>query len=160
MSASCSMKPRSPQRSRWFELAERHLIPNGLRVATGTNAYFAELNRQRPPRGAVACYSINPQVHTFDDLSLVETLEAQPATVESALQFCDRDLIVSPITLRPRFNPNATDPAKQREDPSSQPILAKARYSAQRGQLAAWRGCSRSIASRASPFMKLPVLAA
>ena len=104
---------------RRFELAERELAPNGLRVATGTNAYFAELNRQRPPRGAVVCYSINPQVHTFDDLSLVETLEAQPATVESALQFCDRELIVSPITLRPRFNPNATDPAKQREDPSS-----------------------------------------
>ena len=105
--------------ARWFELAERHLIPKGLRVATGTNAYFAELNRQRPPRGATACYSINPQVHTFDDLSLVETLEAQPVTVESALQFCDRDLIVSPITLRPRFNPNATDPAKQSEDLSS-----------------------------------------
>jgi D-apionolactonase len=105
--------------ARWFELAERHLIPKGLRVATGTNAYFAELNRQRPPRGAIACYSINPQVHTFDDLSLVETLEAQPVTVESALQFCDRDLIVSPITLRPRFNPNATDPAKQSEDLSS-----------------------------------------
>ena len=105
--------------ARWFELAERHLVPKGFRVATGTNAYFAELNRQRPPRGAIACYSINPQVHTFDDLSLVETLEAQPVTVESALQFCDRDLIVSPITLRPRFNPNATDPAKQREDPST-----------------------------------------
>jgi hypothetical protein len=105
--------------ARWFELAERELTSNGFRLATGTNAYFAELNRQRPPKGAVACYSINPQVHTFDDLSLVETLEAQPATVESALQFCDRDLIVSPITLRPRFNPNATDPSKQGEDPSS-----------------------------------------
>ena len=105
--------------ARWFELAERHLIPKGVRVATGTNAYFAELNRQRPSKGAIACYSINPQVHTFDDLSLVETLEAQPVTVESALQFCDRDLIVSPITLRPRFNPNATDPAEQREDLSS-----------------------------------------
>jgi D-apionolactonase len=105
--------------ARWFELAERHLVPKGLRVATGTNAYFAELNRQRPPKGVIACYSINPQVHTFDDLSLVETLEAQPVTVESALQFCDRDLIVSPITLRPRFNPNATDPAKQGQDPSA-----------------------------------------
>lgn len=105
--------------SRWFELAERELTPHGFRLATGTNAYFAELNRERPPREAIACYSINPQVHTFDDLSLCETLEAQPATVESALQFCDRELIVSPITLRPRFNPNATDPAKQREDPSS-----------------------------------------
>jgi hypothetical protein len=105
--------------SRWFELAQRELAPHGFRVGTGTNAYFAELNRQRPPRGAIACYSINPQVHAFDDLSLFETLEAQPATVESAFQFCDREVIVSPITLRPRFNPNATDPIKQREGHSS-----------------------------------------
>jgi D-apionolactonase len=104
----------------WLDLAERHLGQHGFRLATGTNAYFAELNRQRPPRRAHACYSINPQVHTFDDLSLLETLEAQPSTVESAAQLCDGALIVSPITLRPRFNPNATDPAKQRELPSSE----------------------------------------
>jgi D-apionolactonase len=103
----------------WLDLAERHLGQNGFRLATGTNAYFAELNRQRPPRRAHACYSINPQVHTFDDLSLLETLEAQPSTVESAAQFCDGALIVSPITLRPRFNPNATDPTKQQELPST-----------------------------------------
>jgi D-apionolactonase len=101
----------------WFDLAERHLGASGFRLATGTNAYFAELNRQRPPRQAVACYSINPQVHTFDDLSLLETLEAQPSTVESVAEFCDRELVLSPITLRPRFNPNATDPAKQKELP-------------------------------------------
>jgi D-apionolactonase len=105
--------------SQWLDLAERHLGENGFRLATGTNAYFAELNRQRPPRRAHACYSINPQVHTFDDLSLLETLEAQPSTVESAAQLCDGNLILSPITLRPRFNPNATDPAKQRELPST-----------------------------------------
>ena len=105
--------------SRWLDLAERHLGENGFRLATGTNAYFAELNRQRPPRRAHACYSINPQVHTFDDLSLLETLEAQPSTVESAAQFCDGALILSPITLRPRFNPNATDPTKQQELPST-----------------------------------------
>jgi D-apionolactonase len=105
--------------SQWFDLAERNLGQNGFRLATGTNAYFAELNRQRPPRRAQACYSINPQVHTFDDLSLLETLEAQPFTVESAAQFCDGALIISPITLRPRFNPNATDPTKQQELPSS-----------------------------------------
>ena len=105
--------------SQWFDLAQRQLGSSGFRLATGTNAYFAELNRQRPPRQAVVCYSINPQVHTFDDLSLLETLEAQPSTVESAAEFCDRELILSPITLRPRFNPNATDPAKQKELPSA-----------------------------------------
>ena len=101
---------------RWFELAERNLASHGFRLATGTNAYFAELNRQRPPRGATACYSLSPQVHAFDYLSLVETLEAQSATVESARQFCDRELVISPITLRPRFNPNATSVSQESED--------------------------------------------
>ncbi len=100
----------------WLELAERNLAPHGFRLATGTNAYFAELNRHRPPRNAVVCYSFNPQVHAFDDLSLIETLEAQPATVQSALQFCDQGLILSPVTLRPRFNPNATSSSQEPED--------------------------------------------
>ena len=104
---------------RWIELAQRELAPHGFRVGAGTNAYFAELNRERPPGGVIASYSINPQVHAFDDMSLFEALEAQASTVESAVQFCDRQLIISPITLRPRFNPNATDPAKQQEDPLS-----------------------------------------
>jgi len=100
--------------AKWVELASR-LLP-GFQLATGTNAYFAELNRQRPPRDFPACYSINPQVHAFDDLSLIENLEAQSATVESALQFCDRGLFISPITLRPRFNPNATSQTEEPND--------------------------------------------
>jgi hypothetical protein len=59
----------------------------------------------------VVAYSINPQVHAFDNASLTETLAAQGTTATSARQFCgDRPLIVSPITLQPRFNPNATGP--------------------------------------------------
>ena len=94
--------------SQWLDLAERHLGQNGFRLATGTNAYFAELNRQRPPRRAHACYSINPQVHTFDDLSLLETLEAQPSTVESAAQFCDGEADPladhAPSSIQPKRN--------------------------------------------------------
>ena len=101
--------------SRSFEIAKRYLGPRGFPLATGTNAYFAELNGQRPPLGAAVCYSVSPQVHAFDDLSLMETLEAQPATVESAAQFCDDGIVISPITLRPRFNPNATSPADRQE---------------------------------------------
>ena len=53
--------------------------------------------------------SLNPQVHAFDNASLVETLEAQKWTVESARKFVGGlPISVSPITLRPRFNPNAT----------------------------------------------------
>ena len=82
-------------------------------VVAGTNAYFAELNRgPTPPEIADAvCYSINPQVHAFDDASLAETLGAQAYTVESARNFAGgKPVVVSPVTLRPRFNPNATGP--------------------------------------------------
>ena len=79
----------------------------------GTDAFFAELNRSRPPRDGfdLVCYSINPQAHAFDNASLVESLAAQAVTLESARAFCGpTPLAISPVTLRPRFNPNATGP--------------------------------------------------
>jgi hypothetical protein len=116
--------------SRSFEIAKLLLASRGFRLATGTNAYFAELNRQQPPRGATICYSLNPQVHAFDDLSLMETLEAQPATVESASQFSDEGIVISPITLLPRFNPNATAPPdrlnREPVDPRQKTVFAAA----------------------------------
>lgn len=79
-------------------------------IAYGTNAYFAELNRNRPalPSQSLVCYSLNPQVHAFDELSLCETFAGQRSTVESAWEDFGRRIVISPITLRPRFNPNAT----------------------------------------------------
>ena len=97
--------------ARWVELARRY-IPDA-KIGAGTNAYFTELNRERPPVEVAdfVCYSINPQVHAFDNASLVETLETQGQTVESTRQFDGGiPIAVTPITLRPRFNPNATGP--------------------------------------------------
>ncbi len=81
-----------------------------VQIVVGTNAYFAELNRGRPSlvSGCKVCYSMNPQVHAFDNLSLAETLEAQRATVDSAVSVFNTDVVISPVTFRPRFNPNAT----------------------------------------------------
>lgn len=99
----------------WVQLARQALAsydPNAL-IGAGTNVYFTELNRSRPPVHAldVVAYSLNPQVHAFDNNSLSETLAAQAATVASARQFCgDLPLAISPVTLQPRFNPNATGP--------------------------------------------------
>ena len=101
--------------ARWVQIARRYLStydPNA-KIATGTNAYFTELNRDRPPVEALdgVCYSINPQVHAFDNASLVETLETQARTVDSARPFVGNlPVMVTPITLKPRFNPNATGP--------------------------------------------------
>jgi len=99
----------------WFEAMRSVLRPVTPRAAwaLGTNANFAELNRGRPPEGLAdwICYSINPQVHAFDDDSLVETLAAQRDTVLSARRFASRSKVaVSPVTLKPRFNAVATGP--------------------------------------------------
>jgi hypothetical protein len=86
------------------------LTPDAAFVG-GTDAYFAELNRRRPPLEVcdAVSFSINPQVHAFDDLSLIETLPMQGLVVRDARAFCaDRPVLVSPVTLRPRYNPNAT----------------------------------------------------
>ena len=79
----------------------------------GSRAYFTELNRATLPLGAmeVVGYTLNPQVHAFDNASLTESLAAQAETVRSARAIVgDRSLAVGPITLSPRFNPNASGP--------------------------------------------------
>lgn len=100
---------------RWITLAEKTIRDREptAKIGSGTNAYFTQFNRGRPPIRSLdlVCYSINPQVHAFDNRSLVETLEAHGATVESARQFVGQlPLAVSPVTLRPRSNPSATAP--------------------------------------------------
>ena len=97
--------------AQWVGLARRYLTCT--KIGAGTNAYFTDLNRGRPPVDALdlVCYSINPQVHAFDNSSLTETLEAQAVTVESTRQFTDGlPIAVTPVTLLARFNPNATGP--------------------------------------------------
>ena len=76
-------------------------------VIAGTNIYFNELNRHRIPPGPAdgLAWSVNPQIHAFDDMSLMENLQAQPATIATARLFAPGTaLYVTPITLRPRFN--------------------------------------------------------
>lgn len=95
--------------AKWVDLARQYL--KRAPVGGGTDAFFAELNRARPEMSHLdfLCYSINPQVHAFDDSSLVENLAGQAQTVESALQFsAGKPVAVTPVTFKPRFNPNAT----------------------------------------------------
>ena len=101
---------------RWVNAARERLRPvtPSAGFAAGTRAWFAELNRNRPDpgTGAFPCYSLNPQVHAFDNLSLIETLAAQPVTVQSARQFSPLPVVISWISLRPQCNPNATGPSQ------------------------------------------------
>ena len=104
-------KTEASTSAQWVDLARRYLT--GTKIGAGSNAYFTDLNRGRPPVDALdlVCYSINPQVHAFDNSSLIETLAAQAVTVESARQFVGGlPIAVTPVTLLARFNPNATGP--------------------------------------------------
>lgn len=78
----------------------------------GTDAFFTELNRSSLDISGLdgVTYSVNPQVHAFDDQSLVETLEAQNHTVSTARhKYPGKKVNVSPVTFRTRWNPNATE---------------------------------------------------
>jgi len=104
--------------AKWIRLARTYLAgySPAAKVGAGTNVYFTELNRGRPPVQELdlVSYSLNPQVHAFDNASLVETLETQRWAVASARQFTgDVPLAISPVTLKPRFNPDATGPTPQ-----------------------------------------------
>lgn len=93
-------------------------IDKKVLVGGGTEAWFAELNRNRPPIDLVdfIFWSVTPQVHALDSSSLIENLAAQKVVVDSAFQFAKNiPLVVGPITLKMRFNPNATSPQKQNQ---------------------------------------------
>jgi len=80
-------------------------------VGTGTDGYFTQLNRNRPVgfQPDVIAYSVNPQVHAFDNASLIETLAALETTVATARSFApDAQIAVTPITFKIRHNPDAT----------------------------------------------------
>jgi D-apionolactonase len=74
----------------------------------GSNAYFTHINAEKPPVNALdgVVYSVNPQVHAFDNASLAETCEAILSTIQTAKTFSgDKPLAISTATLKPRYNP-------------------------------------------------------
>lgn len=82
-------------------------------VAAGTNANFIAFNESPPPGKYIdlASFAIHPQTHAIDNASLVETLEIQGQLVEHARALTGGlPVIVSPVTLKPRFNPDAMGP--------------------------------------------------
>ncbi len=119
----------------------------------GTDFNFAEFNRNRFDAAVDAAagfdfvaFSVHPQEHAFDSLSLVENAEAQGDVVRSAgAIYPSTPVWVSPVTLRRRFNPYAHDPAArvasdaQRTDPRQASLwaagwtLASLKYLAEAG---------------------------
>lgn len=84
----------------------------GVPLLGGTNGNFAELNRQRPHAPAMdgVAYTINPQVHGWDERTLIEAIDAQGDTVETARSYVgDLPIAISSVTLKPPFNQAATE---------------------------------------------------
>ncbi len=83
-----------------------------VKIGAGTNYNFTELNRNRfdaTPLDFIS-FSIDPQEHATDDRSLIENMEGQSEVVKSASHLYPGKLIqVSPLTLKRRFNPYATN---------------------------------------------------
>lgn len=96
----------------------------GVRIAVGTNANFAELNRNRPEtaQNDYLCYSIHPQEHASDNLTLTENLRGQEYTVRSAMDFSmGKGIWISTVNLQRRFNANVSNFELPREEASFPP---------------------------------------
>ena len=144
---------RAATSPRWLDLARRALSPvlPGVPFVGGTNANFAELNRQWPDPATMdgLCYTLNPQVHASDDRSLFEGLEGQGDTVLTARALRPAlPVHVSAVTLRPPFNPDARE-EEAAPDPNELPANVDPR---QMSLLAAgWTVGSLNALSQAGP---------
>ncbi len=82
----------------------------GVKLGVGSQYLFTQFNRHRPPAQLDADFVFfgnNPQVHAFDNESIVETIEGQGETMKSAKAIApDLPVHVSPIALNAPFSPD------------------------------------------------------
>jgi hypothetical protein len=85
-------------------------------VGGGTDAYFADLNRDRPEMSGFefVAYPISPQVHASDDRTVMENVFAQRDTVATACSFeGTRPVVLTPVTLAERSGGASADPRQR-----------------------------------------------
>jgi hypothetical protein len=133
-----SIFPPAPD---WADLnaAARKAFP-GVPVGGGMFSYFTELNRKRPPENVLdfICHTGLPIVHSGDDVSMTETLEAAPSIFKSVRAFGgSRPYWVFPTTVSMRANPYGSGPAENpknirqamnRVDPRERALIGAAWY--------------------------------
>lgn len=83
-----------------------------VKVGYGTDLLFVDLNDKRPgglPFDFLS-FGIQPQVHSFDNRSILENLQNQEDAIKTAEDFANGQLIcVSPIALKNRFDGKGID---------------------------------------------------
>jgi hypothetical protein len=98
-----------------FISTARKVLGAAALISGGTDLYFTEINRGNPAVPGIdqISFSLNPQVHSFDDRTVIHNLATQEVIARNASRIARGLKIgVGPISLRPRFNPNATAPEK------------------------------------------------
>jgi D-apionolactonase len=130
-----------------FIAAAQALLGPSSKIVGGTDLYFTELNRNQ---GAIdfsdqVNFSINPQVHSFDDRTVIQNTTTQYVIAKNAHRLSKgKKVSIGPVTLRPRYNPNATQPEK---DVSNTPLPSSVDARQRTWFTEAWTALSlRSIA--------------
>ncbi|MEO2046514.1 MAG: hypothetical protein ABGX16_08060 [Pirellulales bacterium] len=91
-----------------FQIAHKQLaqVAGEAKIGVTRITNFVDLNRARPTdksMGAVG-FAINPQIHAFDNASMVETLSIHADAVNSMRQIVgDCPQVIGPITLAPQL---------------------------------------------------------
>jgi hypothetical protein len=69
--------------------------------AGGTREWFVDLNTQRPPKDypAMLVYAVTPHIHQPDYTTMIENIAGLTYGPETAKEFSDKPVVVSPITI-------------------------------------------------------------
>ena len=100
-------RPPAPMLDKLYSAARAAF--RGVRLGGGMFSFFTELNRKRPPARLLdfVMNSTCPIVHTADDRSVMETLEALPYQVTTARSFIDKTgYRIGPSGIGCRDNPH------------------------------------------------------
>ncbi len=75
-------------------------------LVAGTDANFEIFNGERPPVGLAerVWYASTPQIHAFDNATMIETFPAMASVAANAREISGAAVLVSPITLKPRWD--------------------------------------------------------
>ncbi|HZY82815.1 MAG TPA: hypothetical protein VFE50_25015 [Cyclobacteriaceae bacterium] len=90
----------------------------GVLIGAGFNSYFTELNRNRFDYRGIdfVTYPMTPQAHAIDTLTVIENIPTPKYVVPTAKTFAKgKDVHTGPVSLRPRFNPDAKSEEKKEE---------------------------------------------
>jgi D-apionolactonase len=83
------------------------------KVVSGSAANFTELNRATADLSQLdgVCFSVTPQEHASDHLTLIENIQGFASTIESAVVLASpKPVHVSPAVIKKRVNPYAMAP--------------------------------------------------